>query len=358
MRAFAIACLAIATVVAESDPEAYTPFQVATGQTAGGVITGVDYGHGSGLVPAVGVAPVARTISYAARPAVTYAARPAVSYTTPVVSNVAPAVVSTYNTLPYTSYAGHLGYSGLLGYNRHIVAKREADSEAEAYTPTQVALGQTHGGVITGVDYGNGVVSGYGAIGNRAVAYAATPAVSYAARPTVTYAARPAVSYTAPVVSNVAPAVVSTYNKLPYTSYAGHHLGYSGILGYNRHIVAKREADSEADAYTPAQVALGLPYANAVATGNAHNPGYITNAVVNKVAVPAATYSHVVPATTYSHAVPATTYSHAVPATTYSHAVPATTYSVPAAVRATVPYTTGYAGHLGYGYGLRSSLWA
>jgi len=252
------------------------------------------------------------------------------------------------------------------------VAKREADSEAEAYTPAQVALGHTNGGVITGVDYGNGVVSGYGAIGNRAVAYAATPAVSYAARPAVTYAARPAVSYTAPVVSNVAPAVVSTYNTLPYTSYAGRlgysgHLGYSGLLGYNRHIVAKREADSEADAYTPAQVALGLPYANAVATGNAHNPGYITNAVVNKVAVPAATYSHVVPATTYSHAVPATTYSHAipattyshaVPATTYSHAVPATTYSVPAAVRATVPYTTGYAGHLGYGYGLRSSLWA
>merc|ERR1711890_42395 len=219
---------------------------------------------------------------------------------------------------------GHLGYSGILGYNRHIVAKREADSDAEAYTPAQVAFGHTNGGVITGVDYGNGVMGGYGAIGNRAVAYAATPAVaavpavSYAARPSVTYAARPAVSYTAPVVSNVAPAVVSTYNKLPYTSYAGHHLGYSGILGYNRHIVAKREADSEADAYTPAQVALGLPYANAVATGNAHNPGYITNAVV-----------------------PTTTYSHAVPATTYSHAVPATTYSVPAAVRATVPYATG-----------------
>merc|ERR1712080_50594 len=134
----------------------------------------------------------------------------------------------------------HLGYSGILGYNRHIVAKREADSDAEAYTPAQVAFGHTNGGVITGVDYGNGVVSGYGAIGNRAVAYAATPAVSY----------------TAPVVSNVAPAVVSTYNKLPYTSYAGHHLGYSGILGYNRHIVAKREADSEADAYTPAQVAF------------------------------------------------------------------------------------------------------
>merc|ERR1712080_472729 len=196
----------------------------------------------------------------------------------------------------------------------------------------------TAGGVITGVDYGHGS----GLVPAAGVAPVART-ISYAAHPAVTYAARPAVSYTTPVVSNVAPAVVSTYNKLPYTSYAGHHLGYSGLLGYNRHIVAKREADSEADAYIPAQVALGLPYANAVATGNANNPGYITNAVV--------------PTTTYSHAVPATTYSHAVPATTYSHAVPATTYSVPAAVRATVPYATGYAGHLGYGYSLRSSLW-
>merc|ERR1712080_531065 len=89
-----------------------------------------------------------------------YAARPAVSYTAPVVSNVAPAVVSTYNKLPYTGYAGIYSgsYSGILGYNRHIVSKREADSDAEAYTPAQVAFGHTNGGVITGVDYGNGVV--------------------------------------------------------------------------------------------------------------------------------------------------------------------------------------------------------
>merc|ERR1712055_611479 len=182
---------------------------------------------------------------------------------------------------------GNLGYSSILGYNRHFIAKREAESDAEAYTPAQVALGQTNGGVITGVDYGYGAVSGYGAIGNRAVAYAATPAV----------AAVPAVSYTSPVVSKVsapavvstyntapavvstyktapavvstykaAPAVVSTYNTLPY---AHTNLGYSGILGYNRHFIAKREAEAEADAYTPAQVAHGLPYANAVATGHA-----------------------------------------------------------------------------------------
>merc|ERR1711890_219595 len=130
---------------------------------------------------------------------------------------------------------GHGGYSGILGYNRHIVAKREADSDAEAYTPAQDAFGHTNGGVITGVDYGNGVVSGYGAIGNRAVTYAASPAVTYAARPAVSYTT-PVVSNVAPAVvstynnvapaavSNAAPAVVSTYNKLPYTSYAGHHL--------------------------------------------------------------------------------------------------------------------------------------
>merc|ERR1711970_423835 len=37
------------------DAEPYTLYQVAAGLTAGGVVTGVDYGHGSGLVPATGV---------------------------------------------------------------------------------------------------------------------------------------------------------------------------------------------------------------------------------------------------------------------------------------------------------------
>merc|ERR1711915_925542 len=54
--------------------------------------------------------------------------------------------------------------------------------------------------------------------------------------------------------------------------------GYSGLLGYsglNTHYIGKREADSDADAYTIAQVYNGLPFANAVATGHAHNPGYV-----------------------------------------------------------------------------------
>merc|ERR1711884_610615 len=85
----------------------------------------------------------------------------------------------------------------------------------------------TCGGIVTGVDYGHGLVSGVGAIGNRAV-YAHAPAVhSYAAVPV-------------------------------------HHGAYYG----------KREA--EADAYTLGQVAAGLPVHNAYATGRAHNVGVIT----------------------------------------------------------------------------------
>merc|ERR1712189_117186 len=61
-------------------------------------------------------------------------------------------------------------------------------ADSDPYTIGQVASGFTRGGVITGVDYSNGVVSGYGAIGNRGVAYAnhaysAPVAASYAICP-------------------------------------------------------------------------------------------------------------------------------------------------------------------------------
>merc|ERR1712106_105651 len=50
---------------AEAEADPYTIAQVATGQTNGGVITGIDYGHGTGLVPAVGVVPhVAYSTAY------------------------------------------------------------------------------------------------------------------------------------------------------------------------------------------------------------------------------------------------------------------------------------------------------
>merc|ERR1712147_322401 len=104
-----------------------------------------------------------------------------------------------------------------------------ASASCDAYTVGQVAHGATYGGVVTGVDYGHGLVSGVGAIGNRAV-YAHAPAVH-------SYAAVPAV----------------------------HGGAYYG----------KREA--EADAYTLGQVYAGLPVHNAYATGHPHNVGVLTH---------------------------------------------------------------------------------
>merc|ERR1711936_1539610 len=116
---------------------------------------------------------------------------------------------------------GYLGY-GHHGYAGHYYGKREAvsDAKSEAYTIGQIhhglpvhnayATGHPHNvGVITGVDYGYGRVSGYGAIGNRGYA---------------------------------------GYGHLGYASYGNH--GYYG----------KREADSDAksDAYTIAQIHHGL----------------------------------------------------------------------------------------------------
>merc|ERR1712119_141013 len=84
-----------------------------------------------------------------------------------------------------------------------LVAAARAEADADAYTVGQVAHGLTSGGVVTGVDYGHGVVSGVGAIGNRAV-----------------YAAAPAVHVAAPAVHTVATPTV----------YSGVHSGvYSGI---------------------------------------------------------------------------------------------------------------------------------
>merc|ERR1711970_507082 len=51
--------------------------------------------------------------------------------------------------------------------------------------------------------------------------------------------------------------------------------GYAGLNSIYSHHLGKRSADSEADAYTIGQVYKGLPFANAVATGHAHNPGYV-----------------------------------------------------------------------------------
>merc|ERR1719222_183495 len=82
-----------------------------------------------------------------------------------------------------------------------------AGASCDAYTLGQVAHGYTAGGVVTGVDYGHGLVSGVGAVGNRAV-YAAAPAV-----------------------------------------YSGVHAGvYSGLNSVYGHYYGKREAEAEPEA--------------------------------------------------------------------------------------------------------------
>merc|ERR1712059_116188 len=122
------------------------------------------------------------------------------------------------------------------------MADSEPKADADAYTFGQIAYGLPQAnayatghphnvGVITGVDYGHGRVSGYSAIGNRG-----------------------------------------------HLGYGG---GYGGVYGGGyRAFHGKREADSEpkadADAYTFGQIAYGLPQANAYATGHPHNVGVIT----------------------------------------------------------------------------------
>merc|ERR1711913_195902 len=99
----------------EAEPEPYTLAQVAAGQTAGGLITAIDYGHNTGLRPVVPALAQVKAVS-------------AVS-----------AVPTVYSHIPYIGGAVPHVYYG----------KREA--EPEPYTVNQVAAGQTAGGVITSV---------------------------------------------------------------------------------------------------------------------------------------------------------------------------------------------------------------
>ena len=99
----------------EVEAEPYTLAQVAAGQTAGGLITAIDYGHNTGLRPVVPALAQVKAVS-------------AVS-----------AVPAVYSHIPYIGGAVPHVYYG----------KREA--EPEPYTVNQVAAGQTAGGVITSV---------------------------------------------------------------------------------------------------------------------------------------------------------------------------------------------------------------
>merc|ERR1711970_564612 len=186
-----------------------------------------------------------------------------------------------------------------------LLAAAAVVADSDPYTIGQVVSGLTHGGVVTGIDYSNGVVSGVGAIGNRAyaghVGYAGVGHLGYANH---VVAAPSAYSYS--------PAV-HAYSTPAY-GYAGHYYG-------KREAEAEPEAD--ADAYTIGQVAVGLPVANAYATGHAHNVGVVTG-------------------TTYAHAAPAVAAytSYAAPAV----ASYAATYAAPAVATYAAPAVAGYTG--------------
>merc|ERR1711892_431195 len=148
--------------------------------------------------------------------------------------------------------------------------KAEAEAEADAYTIGQVAAGLTNGGVVTGVDYSNGVVSGLGAIGNRAfaghVGYAGVGHLGYAGVGHLGYANQVVAAPAAYGYSGVVAApAVHRYSALGY--------GYAGHYGKRE---AEADSDADADAYTIAQVAAGLPVHNTIATGHAHNVGVVT----------------------------------------------------------------------------------
>jgi len=238
MKAFLVVCLAIAGVSCEADADPYTIGQVLAGVPAAKtaidgqtrILTHTSYPNGV-VVPnnvaytRAAVAPVVATAHSAVVPAATYAA--------------------TYAGYPYAGYPYAAG--------AHYIGKREAEADAEAEPWT---IGQ----VAAGLPLLNAAAEGR-APGH--IAYTSYNGLRVAGAPAVAaYAAAPA---------------VAAY-RYPATTYGyGYPSVYSGYSGY--HYLGKREADAEpeadADAYTIAQVYAGLPYANAVATGHAHNPGYL-----------------------------------------------------------------------------------
>merc|ERR1712059_147418 len=158
----------------------------------------------------------------------------------------------------------------------------KADSDADAYTIPQVAHGAAYG-VVTGVDYGHGIVSGYGAIGNRGYlsygGYLGKREADSEPKADADAYTPAQVHYGLPLHNAIATG--HAHNPGVITGYS--HGGYGGYLGYGGFhggYLGKCEADSEpkadADAYTPAQVHYGLPLHDAIATGHAHNPGVIT----------------------------------------------------------------------------------
>merc|ERR1712055_287467 len=204
------------------------------------------------------------------------------------------------------------------------VASAYAEADADAYTIGQVNHGFTHGGIITGVDYGHGAVSGVGAIGNRY----AVPVVNHA-----TYAG----PYAAGVYSGV------------HGVYGGIHSGVHGVHAYGKR---EAEADAEADPYFYNGVYGTGVYGHHAGVVSTHSVVPTVHSAVRTV-VPAvhstvAAVNHVVPAV--HHATVA-----AVPAVTAVHsAIPAVHSTVGGYTQVSAPSVYNHGVH-GVYYGKREA---
>merc|ERR1711892_1326117 len=197
--------------------------------------------------------------------------------------NHAAAPLTTYNAAPLISSF----INGL--YNRHIIAKRDAEAEADP-------------ALIYG-SYAAAPYARYGHFSHVAAPFVRTvaaPVVRTVAAPLVRTVAAPLTAYNynhvvSPVVRALASHTVTSYNSpTPYTAVSNGVYGPSYVAknGAVQHVV-KREADAEAD---PAFVYNTVP----------------TYATSNVVAPLASTYAVATPlTTTYNHvASPLSTYSH------------------------------------------------
>merc|ERR1711913_28510 len=306
MKAFAIVLLAAVAVKAEADADAYTIGQVNHGFTHGGIITGVDYGHG--VVSGVGA-----------------------------IGNRGVYGVHGVHTRYAGPYAANVYGHGV--YNRHFYGKREAEAEAEAdpyflngVYGTGVATTYGHHGVVGAV---HGVAAAVPAVHTTV---AAVPAVHTGVVSTYGHHVAAAV----PAVHTVAavPAVHSTVAAVPavHTSVGG----YTAVSGINHgvygHYYGKREAEAEADAEADPYFLNGVygTGIHGVATTYGHHG--VVGGVHSTVAAVPAVHTTVAAAVPAVHSVAAVNHVAAVPAV---HTVAAVNHvaAVPAAPTTVGRYT-------------------
>merc|ERR1712123_373231 len=264
MKMFVVLALA-AAAVAEPEAAADAQYVSAYGNYgAYGAYGAYPYTHNLPLT----------TYNHAATPLTSYAASPLNTY--------AASPLTTYATSPLTTYAASpLVRSFTHGlYNRHIIAKREAEAEAD---PAHI--------------YGSYAAAPYARYGHFShvaapfVGTVAAPVVRTIAAPSVRTIAAPLTTYNynhvvSPVVRALASHTVTSYNSpTHYTAVSNGVYGPSYVAknGPVQHIV-KREADAEAD---PAFVYNTVP---TYATSNVVAPLASTYAVASPLTT---TYNHI-----------------------------------------------------------------